>query len=39
VLGAAAAAWSAGRYAAGTAIALPEIPEVFDDGPATTIKP
>lgn len=37
VLDAAAAAWSAGRYAAGAAIALPEIPEVFVDGPAGVI--
>jgi len=37
VLDAAVAAWSARRYAEGTATALPAPPEVFDDGPAAAI--
>lgn len=37
VLDAAAAAWTAGRYAEGRAIAYPEPPEIFDDGPAAAI--
>jgi predicted RNase H-like nuclease len=32
VLDAAAAAWSARRVAAGTAVLLPDPPEVFSDG-------
>jgi predicted RNase H-like nuclease len=37
VLDAAAAAWTAGRYAEGRAIAYPEPPEVFGDGPPAAI--
>jgi predicted RNase H-like nuclease len=37
VLDAAAAAWSAGRYAEGRAVAYPEPPEVFGDGPPAAI--
>lgn len=37
VLDAAAASWTAVRYAAGAAVSYPDVPEIFDDGLAAAV--